>query len=263
LKFFINKPLSGKTRRNLSRIKTLAIIILSIFVILEFSYRKKTEVIYNNQISEYKNMVDNIHEEMILLRNSMPIDIVKMGNITNNITNIKKLIPNMELPTAEFYASAITVEARKYDNLEAEHLIALIRQESYFVPDTVSWAGAIGLGQVMPMTGKWIIEDKWHLTYNDSMLFDPNINIKVTAWYLDYLMSKNNNNFKLALAYYNGGYYQNQRYKLLLDKKQGLSLTTEELAQLDKIPDETLDYVPSVNGYYKQIKELKIITIKK
>ena len=37
-------------------------------------------------------------------------------------------------------------------------MFALIRQESVFDAEATSWAGAVGLTQVMPSTGEWIAE---------------------------------------------------------------------------------------------------------
>lgn len=258
----LSKPLSRNTRRNLQRIKTLAIIILIVAVIAEYGYRKKAESLYENRITEYKEVMQDIKEELILVRNSVPIDIEKMGNITNTIVSIQTLVPDMELPAAEYYASIIVNEASKYDNINANMLVALIRQESNFMPDTTSWVGAIGLGQIMPTTGRWIVEDKWQLPYTDSVLFDPTLNIKITAWYLSYLMVTNNNKFKIALAYYNGGFWQAKRYKLLLRKNAGHKLTHEELAQIERMPKETQEYVPLVINNYKSIKDLRAKTIK-
>lgn len=265
----LNKPVSRKTRRILSRVKTITIIALILAVIAEYGYLKKTEGIYKDRTSEYKGVIQNIkqdlnnfNEELILVRNSMPIDIEKMGNITNTIVAIKKLVPRLELPAAEYYASLIVNETSKYENLNSNMLVSLFRQESNFYPDITSWAGAVGMGQIMPETGRWIVEDKWHLPYNDSMLFDPVQNIKISAWYLSYLITTNGNNFKIALAYYNGGSWQAKRYRLLLMKNQGIILSAEELAQIERIPEETFNYVPKVSKYYDSINGLRIETIK-
>lgn len=79
---------------------------------------------------------------------------------------------------------------------------ALIRQESRFEPQIRSVAGATGLMQVMPGTGSWIAEKIQLQQYN---LEDPNDNVKLGTWYLDYTHQEYNNNSLLAVASYNAG----------------------------------------------------------
>lgn len=251
------KPLSIRTRRNMSRLKTIAIILLSVIVFTEYNYRVKNEHQYFEQISTNKSVAESLEREIILLRNSIPFDIKKMGRIISTINGIQLLVPKLDFNAAEYYATLIVNESDKYDNVEAEMLIALIKQESHFIPNKTSVAGAVGLAQIMPMTGKWIIEDKWQLPYNDSMLFKPEINIKVSAWYISYLITEFSN-FKLALAYYNGGFWQAKRYGFKLKQSQGIQLSEEEIAQLNKLHPETEEYVPTVFKDYKKLNELYI-----
>jgi len=51
--------------------------------------------------------------------------------------------------------------------------LALIRQESRFNPDAVSWAGATGLTQVMPSTGEWIAEQVGPQPFRRELLTRP------------------------------------------------------------------------------------------
>jgi len=79
---------------------------------------------------------------------------------------------------------------------------ALIRQESRFMPGIKSSAGAIGLMQVMPDTGEWIAE-KIKLKQYD--LTEPDDNLKLGTWYLDYTHAEYQDNSMLAVASYNAG----------------------------------------------------------
>ncbi len=78
----------------------------------------------------------------------------------------------------------------------------LIRQESRFEPKIRSVAGATGLMQVMPGTGSWIAQKIQLKQYN---LEDPNDNVKLGTWFLDYTHQEYNNNSLLAVASYNAG----------------------------------------------------------
>ncbi len=79
---------------------------------------------------------------------------------------------------------------------------ALMRQESRFMPQIQSSVGATGLMQVMPETGEWIA-DKINLS--SYQLDNPNDNIKLGTWYLDYTHREYNQNSLLAVASYNAG----------------------------------------------------------
>lgn len=79
---------------------------------------------------------------------------------------------------------------------------ALIRQESRFMSDIKSSAGAVGLMQVMPDTGTWIAEK---IKLKEFELTDPDDNIKLGTWYLDYTHEEYDGNSMLAVASYNAG----------------------------------------------------------
>jgi soluble lytic murein transglycosylase len=79
---------------------------------------------------------------------------------------------------------------------------ALIRQESRFMPGIRSVAGATGLMQVMPDTGMWIAEK---IKLKEYKLEDPEDNIKLGTWYLDYTHQEYGGNSMLAIASYNAG----------------------------------------------------------
>jgi len=79
---------------------------------------------------------------------------------------------------------------------------ALIRQESRFMPGIRSDAGATGLMQVMPDTGAWIAKQ---IKLKQYQLNDPDDNIKLGTWYLDYTHQEYSGNSMLAIASYNAG----------------------------------------------------------
>lgn len=79
---------------------------------------------------------------------------------------------------------------------------ALIRQESRFEPKIVSVAGATGLMQLMPDTADWV-SDQLNLQQYD--LNNPNDNINLGTWYLDFTHREFSNNSMFAIASYNAG----------------------------------------------------------
>jgi soluble lytic murein transglycosylase len=79
---------------------------------------------------------------------------------------------------------------------------ALIRQESRFESQIRSSAGAAGLMQVMPGTADWIKGQAGLSAYD---LNDPNSNIELGTWYLDYTHGEYGDHSLFAVASYNAG----------------------------------------------------------
>ena len=81
---------------------------------------------------------------------------------------------------------------------------AVMRQESVFDPEALSYVGARGLMQVMPATQAWIEEQMGEdLAPGDA--FTPQASIRMGAWYLRFLLDYFDGDVQLALAAYNGG----------------------------------------------------------
>lgn len=79
---------------------------------------------------------------------------------------------------------------------------SLIRQESRFEPEIRSPVGATGLMQVMPETGEWVADK---IALEEYSLTNPNDNLNLGTWYLDYTHQEYSNNSLLAVASYNAG----------------------------------------------------------
>lgn len=120
-------------------------------------------------------------------------------------------------------------------------VISLIRQESGFEADAQSPVGAKGLMQVMPATSEWIA-DMTNLTkYN---LANPEDNIKLGTWYFDHTHEQYNDNSVLAVASYNAGPGNVNKWK------QRFSFSDPDVF-VENIPfEETQKYVESVFGNY-------------
>lgn len=118
---------------------------------------------------------------------------------------------------------------------------ALIRQESRFEPKIESSAGALGLMQVMPETGEWVAKQTGLKQYS---LEDPENNINLGTWYLNYTHQEYADNSLFAVASYNAGPGSVADWI----KRFG----TDDLDRfVEKIPfPETRGYVESVLGNY-------------
>ena len=84
---------------------------------------------------------------------------------------------------------------------------AIIRQESGFRPTVKSWAGAMGLMQLMPGTARWtarvFMKDDRSVSTRD--LQDPDKNVELGAMYIRVHTAHARESIPLALAGYNAG----------------------------------------------------------
>ena len=101
------------------------------------------------------------------------------------------------------YQSELDEATRKYD-LDPALVYGLVRQESRFVPDIVSTAGAIGLMQLMPPTARWVAKQTGRPS-RALNLQDPALNAQLGAYYLRYVMERLGRMPVLAAAAYNAG----------------------------------------------------------
>jgi soluble lytic murein transglycosylase len=102
------------------------------------------------------------------------------------------------------YSRLVAEYAQHYD-LDPLLLLAVMRQESLFDPDARSYAGALGLAQIMPETGKWIASQIGPDDYRDSLLLRPYLNLKYSAWFYDLLLNLYDRDWIAALVAYNAG----------------------------------------------------------
>jgi soluble lytic murein transglycosylase len=89
-------------------------------------------------------------------------------------------------------------------NLDPALIAAVIYQESKF-RDRTSSAGAKGLMQLLPSTAEFIARKSGGTAFQLHDLATPQVNIAYGSWYLRYLMDRYNDNTTLAVAAYNAG----------------------------------------------------------
>ncbi|MEE2902044.1 MAG: transglycosylase SLT domain-containing protein [Myxococcota bacterium] len=103
------------------------------------------------------------------------------------------------------YSKAIRRAANK-EKIDPLFLFALSREESTFDPSIVSWAGAMGLFQLMPATGIGAYADVYRKRLTDTQkLLDPELNARLGSYVLGQGLKKFRGNKALALAAYNAG----------------------------------------------------------
>lgn len=159
---------------------------------------------------------------------------------------IRRFNPDMPVAQKEQIANEIYAMSVKYPNLDIDLICATITHESgrTWSPQAKSRAGALGLMQIMPTTGKWLarFEDiNW--TSDRDVLFDPVYNIRLGTRYLSALVET----YDLygGLAAYNGG---GKRVRLWLKNDKNDELLWAE----------TRDYVPFVLKLYEEFRSASL-----
>jgi soluble lytic murein transglycosylase len=122
-------------------------------------------------------------------------------------------------------------------NLDPALLCAVILEESRFHAQAISSAGARGLMQIIPRTGRRVAKELQLRRFSADQLFDPGENIRLGSWYLATLLDEFGGKVHLALAAYNAGPHMVRKW--LAD---GCSLADDEF--VENIPySETRNYV--------------------
>lgn len=149
---------------------------------------------------------------------------------------------NLRYPTP--YRDIMKNYARE-NGLDEAWVYGLIRQESRFVSQARSSAGASGLMQVMPATAKWIAKRLGLAGFTPSMINELDTNLRFGTHYLRYTLDRMDGQSLMATAGYNAG---PSRPRQWLGKEP-----MEGAIYAETIPfTETRDYVKKVmsNAYY-------------
>ena len=121
-----------------------------------------------------------------------------------------------------------------------------MRTESVYQKRIVSYAGAVGLMQIMPRTGQLIAHAIGHSDFTPADLLDPRTNLEFAAWYLASLIRRFDGHLPLAIAAYNGGPHNVRRW--MQDHSENIPLD----ALLERIPfTQTHRYVRKVLVNYE------------
>jgi len=147
------------------------------------------------------------------------------------------------------FQDAIYKYSRKY-NVDPFFVASMIREESKYNHTIISHAGARGLMQIMPATGKFLARKLKMQRFSTNMLFIPDVNIQIGTWYMRDLMKQFDNNHAFVAGAYNGGPGRMKRWMKELD-----SSDLDEF--IEDIPiDETRWHIKKVLDSYYIYKEL-------
>ena len=136
--------------------------------------------------------------------------------------------------------------AAREHGIDPAWVLATIRMESAFRPRARSPAGALGLMQIMPATGRQLARAAGLRGSGDPALLDPDENIRLGAAYLRQLLDRLHGHPALVSAAYNAGPHRARRW---LARGRGLE------------PDLWVEFVPykETRQYVKRILEYRIV----
>jgi len=122
---------------------------------------------------------------------------------TNLFGGIKKQIYGVFYPRN--YSEQVSCYAAEF-NVDEPLVYAVIRTESGFREDVESYAGAIGLMQLMPSTFDWLQEKlEGDVIYTTDSLKTADVNIRYGTYFLALLLDRYDGNLSTACAAYNAG----------------------------------------------------------
>lgn len=191
---------------------------------------------------QLSQQIEQLQRETRLLSSIAEIDSIRRENYNKVISVIDRFNPDMPVAMKQDIAHEITDAAMKYENLDVDLICATITHETAFTwdPEIISPAGALGLMQVMPATGKFLARIAgmdW--TTPQEVLFDPVTNIRLGSRYLSSLIEM----YEIdgGLAAYNGG---GKRAAMWLAQNRAHGVLYEE----------TQNYVPAVLSLYESFR---------
>lgn len=132
-------------------------------------------------------------------------------------------------------------------SLPPGRLWAIMTVESAYCPNVVSSAGALGLLQIMPRTGTRLAEHLGEGSFHLDELFEPQKNLRFGGSYLARLLERFGGQLALAVAAYNAGPHNVDRWVI----RRAGSVELDGL--VEEIPfRETRAYVKRVMGLTAQ-----------
>lgn len=218
-----------------------AILGIGLILVLGFTYRTvwKSPTDNNAKLRDLEKSLQDI-------RAAMNVDSVRQFNIQKIMKIIRRY--NQSMPSSMRYDIANTIYdmSVRYSSLDVELICATITHESggSWDPEVVSDSGAMGLLQIMPVTGTWLAyyEGITWISPED-VLFNPIYNIRIGCRHLASLIEEYS--LEGGLAAFNGG-EKKAAIWLANDKEEGVLWA------------ETSVYIPRVLSLYEEFKAMTL-----
>ncbi len=222
-----------------AKLAHLGLIGLICVTILKFNYQPN---MHQNQQAKLELFENNL----LHLKRIAQVDWQRCYHIKKTITIIDQFNPKMKSQLKLRIAEEIYEMSYKYGNLDVELICATITHETAhsWNPNIVSPAEAIGLMQILPITGAFLAKEEGIPYYKiETILHDPILNIRLGCRYLSSLVKA----YQIdgGLAAYNGGERRAERW-VKNGRAEGI------------LHEETAIYVPSILKIYEEYREMSI-----
>jgi len=155
------------------------------------------------------------------------------------------------------YGNVLSKQARAR-KLDEPLVFGLVRQESRFIVDAKSSAGASGLMQLMPSTARLVARKIGMKGYNTSRLGRPEVNAALGAYYLRHVLDGFGGNPVLAAAAYNAGPGRARRWCDAKPLEGAIYVETIPFAEtrqyVKKVMANTVYYAAVMDGDQRSLK---------
>ncbi len=197
-------------------------------------------------IEKNQHKIKGIELALMDLKAAMNIDSVRQYNIQKIMSIMDRY--NSSLPSNTKYeiADEIYSLSQKYTNLDVDLICATITHESALSwdPMVTSKAGAMGIMQIMPVTGIYLTaEEGMTWTSAEEILYDPIYNLRLGCRFLSTLIEIYG--IEGGLAAYNGG-----------EKLAALWLANNKAKGI--LYAETEKYIPFIMKLYEEFQNASL-----
>ncbi|MET0385089.1 MAG: lytic transglycosylase domain-containing protein [Polyangiales bacterium] len=207
-------------------------------------FRAGAEAVLTNATQARHNMPGNVRRDRLALDEWSRWSLAEVADLLEEPGVAVRLRSLRTETRPRAYSAEVERAAAKY-GIDPNLMYAVMRVESVFYANIVSFVGAVGLMQIMPYTGMRIARALGLSDFNPRELLEPRKNIEFAAWYLSSLIRRFDGRVPLAVAAYNGGPHNVRLWLNAHPKTMPLD------AFLERIPfRETNRYVRRVLGHY-------------
>jgi len=191
-----------------------------------------------------------------ILNDLKQLDEKKMFDFSNLLNNVETL-PHLAFISERYnkyrksyFITPFDAHLSKYDKERQSLMNAIARQESRFIPSSISTAYAMGVMQIMPFLSKAIakqLDEDYEIV--DQLKAD--VNLKYANFHLNYLVGKMEHPLLVAYAYNGGIGFTRKMLKSGLFSKDSLHKNYEPFLSMELLPyNETKKYGKKVLANY-------------